>query len=190
MLRYYPALIHKDRDSDYGVSFPDFPGCVSAGVTHSEALVMAKEALALHIECMLEDGESLPDPTPWERLPTSEITRDGGALVTLIETAVPGPSQRVNITVEQSLLARIDVAAAAIGTNRSAFLCEAARAKVDETFFERRLAAYMDGGMRPIEAVRRIIKEDEKATLPESHPPDIHDLGKTRDRRDREKTRE
>ncbi len=23
----YIALIHKDRKSDYGVSFPDFPGC-------------------------------------------------------------------------------------------------------------------------------------------------------------------
>ena len=27
----YTGLIHKDTDSDYGVSFPDLPGCITAG---------------------------------------------------------------------------------------------------------------------------------------------------------------
>jgi predicted RNase H-like HicB family nuclease len=44
----YVALIHKDPDSDYGVSFPDLPGCVSAGSTLDEAIALAHEALALH----------------------------------------------------------------------------------------------------------------------------------------------
>jgi predicted RNase H-like HicB family nuclease len=39
------ALIHKDADSDYGVSFPDLPGCVTAGATLDEARDMAAEAL-------------------------------------------------------------------------------------------------------------------------------------------------
>jgi hypothetical protein len=30
-MRYYVGLLHKDADSDYGVSFPDFPGCITAG---------------------------------------------------------------------------------------------------------------------------------------------------------------
>jgi predicted RNase H-like HicB family nuclease len=29
----YIAYLHKDRDSDFGVSFPDFPGCITAGKT-------------------------------------------------------------------------------------------------------------------------------------------------------------
>jgi hypothetical protein len=29
----YIAYLHKDRDSDCGVSFPDFPGCITAGKT-------------------------------------------------------------------------------------------------------------------------------------------------------------
>lgn len=62
MTKLYPALIHKDPDSDYGVSFPDFPGCVSAGKTLAEASRFAEEALALHIEGMLEDGDTLPEP--------------------------------------------------------------------------------------------------------------------------------
>lgn len=179
MLRFYPAVIHKEPNSDYGVSFPDFPGCVTAGITHSEAMVLAKEALAFQIEGMFEDGERLPDPTPWERLPKEEFTGDGGTLVTLIEAAVPGPSRRVNITVEQSLLEEIDAAAAALGTSRSAFLCEAARAKLDQ-MFERRLFAAMEGGVRPIEAIGRLAKEDKKLDLKESHSGYELTKGKTK----------
>ena len=40
----YIAYLHKDRDSDYGVSFPDFPGCITAGKTLDEASRMAAEA--------------------------------------------------------------------------------------------------------------------------------------------------
>ena len=59
----YIGLIHKDTGSEYGVSFPDFPGCVTAGVSLEEARVMAQEALTLHVEGMLEDGEAkLFDP--------------------------------------------------------------------------------------------------------------------------------
>jgi predicted RNase H-like HicB family nuclease len=55
--------IHKNPDSSYGVSVPDLPGCISAGDTIFEAFVMAKEAIELHLECMLDDGLELPDPT-------------------------------------------------------------------------------------------------------------------------------
>lgn len=59
----YIALIHKDANSDYGVSFPDFPGCVTAGSTLDEARTLAAEALAFHIECMAEEGEVIPEPS-------------------------------------------------------------------------------------------------------------------------------
>ena len=49
-MRTYIALLRKDPDSDYGVDFPDFPGCVTAGSTLEEARAMAEEALAFHIE--------------------------------------------------------------------------------------------------------------------------------------------
>jgi predicted RNase H-like HicB family nuclease len=60
---HYIALIHKDPDSDYGVSFPDFPGCVTAGRTMEEAREMAEEALSLHIGGMLEDEQVIPVPS-------------------------------------------------------------------------------------------------------------------------------
>jgi predicted RNase H-like HicB family nuclease len=49
-----------DADSDFGVDFPDFPGCVTAGTTLDEPLRMAQEALEFHIGGMVEDGEELP----------------------------------------------------------------------------------------------------------------------------------
>jgi predicted RNase H-like HicB family nuclease len=48
-MRQYIALIHKDRDSDYGVSFPDLPGVITAGTSLDEARDMAAEALAFHL---------------------------------------------------------------------------------------------------------------------------------------------
>lgn len=57
-MRQYIALIHKDADSDYGVSFPDLPGVISAGGTLDEARAMAIEALAFHLEGLAEDGEA------------------------------------------------------------------------------------------------------------------------------------
>ena len=54
------ALVFKEPLSDYGVSFPDFPGCATAGNTLDEAAAMATEALALHIEGMRADGHRVP----------------------------------------------------------------------------------------------------------------------------------
>jgi predicted RNase H-like HicB family nuclease len=59
----YLVAIHKDPDSDYGVTVPDLPGCFSAGSTFAEALVMAKEAIELHLDGLLDDGQEIPTPT-------------------------------------------------------------------------------------------------------------------------------
>ena len=64
----YPALIKKQKDGKYSVSFPDFKGgkfglCVSCGDTLKEAKKNADEALSLHVEGLLEDGGKLPTPS-------------------------------------------------------------------------------------------------------------------------------
>lgn len=56
----YIALVHKDEGTSFGVSFPDVPGCISAGDTLQEALANAAEALTGHLALMQEDGEPLP----------------------------------------------------------------------------------------------------------------------------------
>jgi predicted RNase H-like HicB family nuclease len=62
----YLAVIHKDSDSDYGVTIPDLPGCFSAGVTIDEALEMAREAILCHVEGLLVDEEMILVPLPIE----------------------------------------------------------------------------------------------------------------------------
>ena len=59
----YIALLRKEPTGDYGVEFPDFPGCVTAGTDPEDACRMAAEALDLHIRGMLEDGDPVPEPS-------------------------------------------------------------------------------------------------------------------------------
>lgn len=54
---HYIAVIHKEPDSGYGVSFPDLPGVIAAGDTIDQALQNAAEVLAF----AAEDWSSLSD---------------------------------------------------------------------------------------------------------------------------------
>src|ERR1051325_4095442 len=62
------ALVHKDHDTSYGVSFPDVPGCISAGDTFEQAMDNAAEALAGHLAAMEADGDPLPKARSLEEL--------------------------------------------------------------------------------------------------------------------------
>jgi predicted RNase H-like HicB family nuclease len=64
----YIALVHKDDGTSYGVSFPDVPGCISAGDTFEEAVANAAEALAGHFALMKADGDAVPQPRSFEQL--------------------------------------------------------------------------------------------------------------------------
>jgi predicted RNase H-like HicB family nuclease len=123
----YIALIHKDADSDYGVSFPDLPGCVSAGSTMDEAIANAKEALSLHIEGMLEDGDEVPPPTD-----AYTINREDALLIAAIDVPDNLKVERINITVPAITLARIDSFAQQRGMTRSALLVEAVQRWIAE----------------------------------------------------------
>ena len=80
-MRQYIALIHKDADSDYGVSFPDLPGVISAGKTLDEARDMAAEALALHLEGLAADDEAAPEPSSLEKIMNDAQNKDGVAVL-------------------------------------------------------------------------------------------------------------
>ena len=84
----YIAIIHKEPESDYGVSFPDFPGCITAGVTLDEAKDMAVEALTGHIRCLLEDGDEIPAPSPLETIMATPDFADGVAFLVSVSPAV------------------------------------------------------------------------------------------------------
>jgi predicted RNase H-like HicB family nuclease len=130
-MRNYIGLIHKDADSDFGVSFPDFPGVVTAGTTLDEARAMAEEALALHVEGMTEDGEAIPEPSSLEDIMSDPENRAGVAVLVSLKTEQP-KSVRVNVTLPEDVLAQIDTYAEAHGFTRSGFLAQAAKKLISE----------------------------------------------------------
>mgnify|MGYP006268306001 CR=1 FL=1 len=96
-MRQFIALIHKDAQSEFGVSFPDLPGCVTAGATLDEARDMAAEALALHLEGMTEDGEAIPEPSSLEAVMADPIHRDCVAIA-VAKKAMDGGAERQSPT--------------------------------------------------------------------------------------------
>ena len=56
----YVAFIHCDEEAGFGISFPDFPGCISVGDSREDAIRRGAKALAFHVEGMVEDGEPIP----------------------------------------------------------------------------------------------------------------------------------
>jgi predicted RNase H-like HicB family nuclease len=126
----YIAYLHKDRKSDFGVSFPDFPGCVTAGKTLDEARRMAVEALSLHIEGMMEDGEAIPEASILDTLADDPAMK--GAVAFLVNVDVAEKAERFNITARKSQMEEIDRRARKQGMTRSAYMVASALAGAKE----------------------------------------------------------
>lgn len=117
----YIAYLHKDRKSDIGVSFPDFPGCVTAGKTLEDARRKAEQALALHIHGMIEDGDPIPKPSTLDEIAGDPARK--GAIAFLV-SAEPDVTERINITAPRSQIREIDRRAEEAGKTRSAFIVQ------------------------------------------------------------------
>ena len=126
----YIAIIHKDPNSDFGVSFPDFPGCITAGGTIDEAKDMAHDALSLHIKGMLEDGETIPVPSKLEDIMDDPDYSNAAAILVVSVSGIKPRSVRVNITVPEDMLRKIDNVAKKRGMSRSSFLVHAAQSAI------------------------------------------------------------
>jgi predicted RNase H-like HicB family nuclease len=126
----YIAIVHKEAKSDFGVSFPDFPGCITVGKDIDEAKDMAQEALTLHIQGMLEDGDQLSVPSRLEDIMSDPDYANAIAyLVVSVPDAKPR-TVRVNVTVPEVTLKQIDAAAKKRGMSRSSFLVHAAQSAI------------------------------------------------------------
>jgi predicted RNase H-like HicB family nuclease len=88
----YLALIHPGREG-YGISFPDFPGCISGGDTMAEVLANGAEALRLHVSAMRADGDAIPEPRNFEAIRNDpELAEDLTAAI--VEVAIEGLPSR------------------------------------------------------------------------------------------------
>ena len=125
----FPVVIHKDPDSDYGVTVPDAPGCFSGGESVEEALDNVLEALALYCEGSVADGDPLPKSQPIDvHLGNPDFAGGIWAVVDFDVTPYLGKSGRFNATLPEHLLQRIDdyVANHPEHKSRSGFLASAA----------------------------------------------------------------
>lgn len=132
----YIAFVHKEPDSCYGVSFPDLPGCTSAGDTLDEALANAVDALSGHIRFMAADGDEVPPPRSLEEVNNDPALAQDRA--SAVVAAVPllrdlGSTTRINISLDLGLLEAIDQQAKRRSQTRSAFLASAARRELLES---------------------------------------------------------
>lgn len=128
--RYFTAII-ESGNAGYGVYFPDLPGCVSAGATIDEAARNAEEALSLHLRGMIEDGDEIPPATAPEK-----IRAAGGSVEVarfLVRGEIPSRAVRLNISLDEQLIAKIDRAAEQRSMTRSGFIAQAARRALEET---------------------------------------------------------
>ena len=66
---HYIALIHKDADSGYGVSFPDVPGVIAVADTLDDAIAEAAAVLAFAFE---DEPNQQPTPRTLEALRQDE----------------------------------------------------------------------------------------------------------------------
>jgi predicted RNase H-like HicB family nuclease len=122
----YPIWIHKDPNSLYGVTVPDLPGCFSSGHTFDEAIAMAREAIELHLEGMIEDGEAIPDASEIEALWRDKNFSGGAwASVNIDPSKLPLKAERVNITMPKRILDAVDRFAAQHDETRSGLLLKA-----------------------------------------------------------------
>ena len=122
----YIAVIHKEKSTAFGASFPDLPGCISAASTLEKLRPMIEESLGLHLEGMIEDGEAVPEPSSLDKIVKSKDYADAVAVMVVKVPELAGATVRVNITLAEKTLAQIDRKAAEKGMSRSGFLAKAA----------------------------------------------------------------
>lgn len=126
----YPIAIEVgDSTRAYGVVVPDIPGCFSAGDSFEEAVLNAREAVEGHLELLCENGMEIPQAKDMVvYLNDPEYSGWVWALVEVDITPFLGKSQKVNVTLPEVLIKRIDdlVARQPVYKTRSGFLAQAA----------------------------------------------------------------
>lgn len=129
-MTHYIAIVHKDENSAWGVSFPDLPGCFSAADSEADILPNAMEAL----EFFAEDLARMPSPSSIEAIrDLPDIASDlktGAYLISVPLLKNIGKSARINITLDKGLLEAIDDAAQQRKMTRSGFLAQAAAKEI------------------------------------------------------------
>jgi predicted RNase H-like HicB family nuclease len=150
----YIAYLHKDSKSDFGVSFPDFPGCVTAGKSLDEASRKAPEALAFHIAGMIEDGEEIPKPSKIDDLVDDPDRQNAVAFLVAADFS-KSKTVRVNVTARENQIELIDRLARQAGMTRSAYMVQSATSGVGLRKRDASPRRRINGDARRVDSPRR-----------------------------------
>jgi predicted RNase H-like HicB family nuclease len=124
---YYIALVHKDEDSAYGISFPDIPGCYSAADDAAALLANASEALDL----WFEDAAAVsPRGMAEIRAEVADDLAAGAFLLAVPYVRRTRRQKRVNVSLDVGTVDAIDEAAAGMKMTRSAFIALSAENEI------------------------------------------------------------
>lgn len=127
-MKHFLALIHKDTDSAYGITFPDVPGCFSAADTLEEIIPNAIEALSLWFE-----DQPMVEPRSMDIIfaETAEERAEGAILMAIPFILKDRIVVRANVSLDRGILRAIDREAKLRGLTRSAFIAEAAQREIE-----------------------------------------------------------
>jgi predicted RNase H-like HicB family nuclease len=123
----YVALAHGDRASGYRARFPDLPECSAAGADPAELIASARATVSARLQALADAGEEWPAATAVEH-----VQAQPPEFALLVDVEVEDTPVRVNISLGEQLLRRLDTAAAANGATRSGFIAQAVRAQLGE----------------------------------------------------------
>jgi predicted RNase H-like HicB family nuclease len=100
----FPAILTQ-YENNIGITFPDLPGCVSNAKNMDEAVKNAKEALALHLFGMEEDGIDIPSPSSINnlKLDSNEIPLLVEVYMPLYRNAIESSTVKTTVTMPQWL---------------------------------------------------------------------------------------
>lgn len=128
----YIALLGEEKKG-YGVTFPDFPECVTFGADVDEAVDMAHEALAMFVELMQENNEPLPEPSS----PAVVKAQATGRRMVDVEISDDGSDfEEIGVTMHSFLLERIVAYTEKHGVSPADFLAVAAREAIRNDVFK------------------------------------------------------
>jgi predicted RNase H-like HicB family nuclease len=127
-MKYFYALVHKDTDSAFGVTFPDLPGCFSAADRMEDVLPNAAEALELWFE---DQDDVAPMRLDQAQEAVVDQLAEGAFLVAVPRISNDHRTVKANLSLEKGILEAIDKAAAERSLTRSAFIAQAARNEIE-----------------------------------------------------------
>jgi predicted RNase H-like HicB family nuclease len=120
------AIVTGEAAAGYTATFPDLPDLTASGRDLGDLLASARQALVTRLDAL--ESEAWPTATPIER-----IVVPPGAMAIPVDVAVDDPPIRVNVSLGERLVQRLDAAAEARGMTRSGFIAQSVRASLGET---------------------------------------------------------